>query len=285
MRKLVQVSLALLLIGVAGVVAFQLLCPREREPAYQGKALRVWLQEWFFVVGRDEQVMQTRERAEDAVRHIGTNAIPTLLEMLRKQDSPTLIKMSDLWMRYVHTNRRVRAWAGPWLMPAWFKNQALYVGAEGALGFKMLGPDAWPAVPALTELCEHYNSTNPLRNPDHQMGVLHALIWIGPAATPSFLRWAASSNLADRKCGVIGLGTVRPESSVAVPLLSTSLSDTNPDIRWMAAASLGNYGSEARQAVPALVQLLHDPSGVVRCSTTEALKKIDPEAATKAGVQ
>jgi HEAT repeat protein len=169
-------------------------------------------------------------------------------------------------------------------MPAWFKNRAECVQAEGAFGFKILGPDARQAVPALTELCGQYNSTNPLMVTASQMSVLEALIGIGPAATPSFLRWAASSNQSDRTCGVIGLWKVRNVPSVAVPVLAASLSDANGNIRVTAAAALGDYGSEARQAVPALELLLNDPSELVRSSTTAALRKIDPEAAAKAGV-
>jgi HEAT repeat protein len=41
----------------------------------------------------------------------------------------------------------------------------------------------------------------------------------------------------------------------------------------------------AAEAFPALIEFLADPDEQVRVSATNALKAIDPEAATKAGVQ
>jgi hypothetical protein len=40
MRKRVQVAVVVLLLGAASVVAFQILCPQEREPSYQGERVR-----------------------------------------------------------------------------------------------------------------------------------------------------------------------------------------------------------------------------------------------------
>jgi HEAT repeat protein len=63
------------------------------------------------------------------------------------------------------------------------------------------------------------------------------------------------------------------------------LSDTNHVVRTLAAQGLGWYGAEARQAVPVLVPLLNDPYRFARVAATNALKKIDPKAAAKAGVK
>ena len=45
------------------------------------------------------------------------------------------------------------------------------------------------------------------------------------------------------------------------------------------------FGSDAKTAVPALVDLLKDPDADVRKEAGSALKAIDPEAAAKAGVK
>ena len=87
MRKRVQVALAFVLVATAGVIVWQGL--REREPVYQGKPLSVWLQRYnthgSFIGLRPEPM------ADEAVRQIGTNAIPTLLHMLRAHDSKYLM--------------------------------------------------------------------------------------------------------------------------------------------------------------------------------------------------
>jgi HEAT repeat protein len=56
-------------------------------------------------------------------------------------------------------------------------------------------------------------------------------------------------------------------------------------MRLSAMRGLGNFGPNAQQAIPALLQLLSDLDVAVRFTATNALKKIDPEAAAKAGVK
>jgi hypothetical protein len=99
MRKRFQIVLALVLLALAGVmllalmsvVVWQVLHPQEREPEYQQKPLSVWLSEYHehFKTSMEEGV-KARELAEDALRKIGTNAIPTLLKMAAKKDSLAL---------------------------------------------------------------------------------------------------------------------------------------------------------------------------------------------------
>src|SRR5579862_6987208 len=48
-----------------------------REPVYQGKRLSIWLQGY----------QTNRVQMTEAVRAIGTNSIPTLLRLLREDDS------------------------------------------------------------------------------------------------------------------------------------------------------------------------------------------------------
>ncbi|MGO8928675.1 MAG: hypothetical protein ACLQU3_17540, partial [Limisphaerales bacterium] len=43
MQKRVHIALAVLLVMLVGVIAWQVLRLREREPVYQGKPLSVWL--------------------------------------------------------------------------------------------------------------------------------------------------------------------------------------------------------------------------------------------------
>ena len=63
----------------------------------------------------------------------------------------------------------------------------------------------------------------------------------------------------------------------AVPSLTQCLSDGNPGIRLRAVQSLGNLGSGAKEAVPAIQLLRHDSVEQIRESAADALSKIDPE--------
>jgi HEAT repeat protein len=52
-----------------------------------------------------------------------------------------------------------------------------------------------------------------------------------------------------------------------------------------AANACEDLGEKAKPAVPALVELLKSEDAYVRSAASAALKRIDPEAATKAGVE
>jgi hypothetical protein len=64
-----------------------------------------------------------------------------------------------------------------------------------------------------------------------------------------------------------------------------ALKDKDERVRQGAATSLGRMGEAARAAVPALIDILKDEDKDVRSQAAGALKKIDPEAARKAGVR
>jgi len=79
--KKIRLNLLYLVFGAFVVALLYSLCPRE--PAYQGKLLSVWLRdvppvfvlEWGFV---SVQAFRTtaQDEAAEALRHIGTNAVP-----------------------------------------------------------------------------------------------------------------------------------------------------------------------------------------------------------------
>src|ERR1035437_3819229 len=177
MRKRVYVALAVLLVMLAGVSAWQGL--REREPVYQGKRLSVWLNayELYGMTGVETwQVRVEQQEADEAVCRIGTNALPTLLRMLRAKDSALKAKLMDLALKqhFIHIN----------YIPA----DELNYRACSAFG--VLRAKAQSAAPALIRLYEQNIS------PASQFYVSRALIAIGPDATrtaiPAFLRGAAT---------------------------------------------------------------------------------------------
>ncbi len=282
MRRRVQIALAVLLVTIIAVVAFQVLRPQEHEPVYQGKPLSAWLRDYGGWDTTPAEWVKAKRRAEDAVRQIGTNAVPTLLEMLGKTQLPRSSKLMELWDRHVANVNYFPFWVRH---PAWYKHQARYLNMEGEIGFKILGADAQQAVPELMNIYQRTLSMDSLSAMDSRVAVSRALIDIGPAAIPPFLRWAASTNEDERLIAVHALSQIHARPSEVVPVLVKFLSHTNVQVRIEVAEGLGNFEAEARQTVPALVQLLSDRNGIVRESATNTLKKIDPEAAAKAGVK
>jgi hypothetical protein len=274
-----RIALAMLFLGVAGLIAWQSL--REREPVYQGKRLRLWLGEYSECYDSDKsggpETREAQNVAEAAVQQIGTNAIPTLLNMLRKKNSFLVSKLIPVWDRYFsripHLPASVR-------FPSWYQSHAVVLNQQGFMGFEILRANARQAVPALLNIYEQNIS------PSSQFYVSRALTAIGPDATrtaiPSFLRCTASSNVIVRKFAVTALSQVHDEPALVVPALAKSLSDTNVNIRVMAASGLGVFGREVRQAiplaVPVLIKALRDPDVWVRVAAAGSLSDFGPEA-------
>src|SRR5215207_8890844 len=75
---------------------------------------------------------------------------------------------------------------------------------------------------------------------------------------------------------VVGCGHKKPDYSVAAQ--TQSLTDDNPDVRETAATVLGKYGTEAKEAVPALAAALKDKDKHVRRSAAYALARIGRDA-------
>src|SRR6266702_19658 len=113
-----------------------------RDPAYQGKSLTVWLRQFEeaklngptsrYHLSPTEFKAQFVEPTKNAVRHIGTNALPTLLNLVQAKDTPLDWRAMDL----AALNERLRR------KDKWHTSSALG-------GF---GPDAKAAVPVILPL-------------------------------------------------------------------------------------------------------------------------------------
>ncbi len=93
--KRVKTAFVVLLAALAGVIGWQVAKVND-EPAYRGKRLTAWLTEI-----RTENVSpETGQRepceADEAIRELGTNGIPTMLRLLRVRDSALKVKLMAL---------------------------------------------------------------------------------------------------------------------------------------------------------------------------------------------
>ncbi len=71
----------------------------------------------------------------------------------------------------------------------------------------------------------------------------------------------------------------------ALPVLTKELGNRSPAVRRRTAEILAGFGPDAREAVPALLEALFEQNAEVRVALINALKKIDPTAAAKAGIR
>src|SRR5215471_6422315 len=134
MRTRSGVGLALFLLATFAAIALMLLRQPQSEPIIQGKRLSVWL------TGYQTQGVnpQAWAKADEILLAVGTNAIPTLLRMLRQQDSPFKLLLMQLAQRqHMVRLRFIRA------------EDRHY---QAAIAFAKLGAAARNAVPALIEI-------------------------------------------------------------------------------------------------------------------------------------
>ena len=252
-------ALFIVLVLLAGAVAWW--AAADREPVYQGRSLSQWLESYpvipvmygdgatpryvpwgfggfepnfpFFPVP-DESDAEVRA-AHDAVRHIGTDAIPTLLRMLRARDSALKGKAMDLFDRQNLIQIR------------WTKAEELNKRAVWA--FYALSNKAEGCVTKVVEIANQNIS------PESQACSVQALGFIGPgakAAIPSLLKWATDADSYDtRRCAIQVLLRIHAEPDQVVPLLTNALMDKY--LQRTAVQGLQEYGPDARAAVPVLM--------------------------------
>jgi HEAT repeat protein len=254
-RRRILIGLAFALIG-SGLAIVLIIGPAE--PSHQGKPLSFWLEE----IG-DNKPETNRDDARQAIRAIGTNAIPWLIADLRL-DEPKWKRVLMQWMLkqpLVKVNYRT---------PDARSSQA-------AWAFQALGAIARPAIPELVKMLD--------RNPGW---VPAALSWIGVDSVPAlvnalthtnpYVRANASTALAN---AVSAGGIPRTAPVAAVPLWLEQLKDNDANLRSHAAWGLGTIREQAELCVPALMRSLDDPSPAVQNASAKSLQDFGP-AATEA---
>ena len=97
MHKPLPLALAAVVIVALGSAVWFASRAPDREPVYKGKRLSVWLEHYGPGWAGCPEDLKTEEarQIEEAVRQIGTNAIPTLLHMLRKKDFAVVSKLLE----------------------------------------------------------------------------------------------------------------------------------------------------------------------------------------------
>ncbi len=268
MKKPLGIIIGLLFAAVLGVLVWR--ASGEREPVYEGRTLTSWL---------DHHVASSAARppfnspgwkkADEALRAIGTNGIPTLLKMIRAKDPPRLVlKVFKMAGRYRWTRIRYR--------------YAVERNEEAEYAFEVLKERAVSAVPGLIKIYEENVS------PSSQRCAALALGHIGRGATPALpalIQRFTHTNADVRFYAVSAVMSIGGEPGVVVPALTSALKDTNVNVRWNALVGLSMFGDVGRPAVPEILKMLNDLGMVGTSSITQqvetALWRIAPEKVGK----
>jgi HEAT repeat protein len=263
MGKKRRILIAALLVILLGGFAWWLLHPRE--PSYHGKSLSAWLVQYTESDGGASEV-----QAEEAIRVIGTNGLPILLKWIGSKDS--VLRAKAIALSRKQTLVRI---------PCYTDEERRIIAR---VGFGVLGSTAAPAVPALIDLLNNDGDS------DVQGEVVMALGRIGPAAqdaVPAIIKCLNGTNRFAALFAPNVLATIHKKPELVIPALIQHLEESKHkplDVRRTIEA-IGNFGTNAKSAVPDLTAMLNDQDLRTREAATNALKQIDPEAAAKAGVK
>lgn len=246
-----------------------------RQPVYEGKTLVLWLRT-YAPSSKAQRNSPEWKKADDAVRQIGTNCMPVLLQMLRARDSQLKLKLIGL-ARKQH------------LIKIDFV-RAEEVNVEASRAFIVLADTAKGAVPALMKIYHENIST------ESQRAILDALAWIGPTASPALPMLSGAVTNSDarvRANALWALGEIRAEPELCVPKLIGGLGDSNTWVQLSAAHALGMFGPDAEAAIAPLSELTNagiPVSGIVgmdiqvSIEARNALRKIRPQVEISPGI-
>lgn len=256
MRKWVYIAAALMVLTVLGLTVWE--GKRVGEPVYDGKRLTLWVEEF------DRDFLNRRGQAtpaEIAIRKIGTNALPVLLKMACAKDSALKKKVMAFLKKHPSIKLKLRS------------DQEYHAVSDG--GFAALREMGKPAVPALIALLKH---------PDAEIRDTAGLdlMWIGPDAqdaVPALVKCLNDPDWRVRFRATRCLRDIHTRPDLAVPALMRSLEQPGVP-KTETVAALLQFGPQAKAAAPAICRLLEDQSDMAwqaRCGAIHALERIEAD--------
>ena len=228
-----------LLVVVAALVGVMLML-FGREPRYQGRSLIGWLQQIHDPPWDETQIQQ----AQDAVRAIGAKkALPTLLKLIKATDDP-----ASQWIAVKSEEFRIG-------FLKWHSADDFH--ELGLAGFEVLGTNSAPVVGVLTKL---------LDEPSDALVAFGCLACIGKPAEFSMCRGITNRDERVRRASVLRLASVTDDVEIYIGRIKGCLQDPSAYVRNAAVDGIGTQSAVPDLAVPLLITALNDPSDFVSSS-------------------
>lgn len=248
----VSVTIAVSFLIIVGVAFVN----RGKGPFYKGRRLTVWLQKY----------QPNWPQADEAVKALGTNALPTVISLLNRPDG------------------------NPY---------------DAVCACESLGPLAVATFPLLTNLCNRncgadipsalvalkteealefvINGLN-RKSANGRILFASALERAGPVASnavPLLIACTTNANKHLRAQAARSLGHIGTEADTILTVLTNLLHDSSSSVRGSAVYALGQLGERAKPAVPALLEMRKDPDEHVRFLARAYLHEIDDDLANR----
>lgn len=266
-RRKIPILIACSLLALAGL--FNWLTTRDDsgdEPMFQGRPLSQWL-----IFCSDREV-RNRSKSQAAVRAIGTNAIPALID----------------WMHYepfawqIALDARIAGSSGypeiaiKILSPFRYDQRKWGRAGIAEYGFQTLGPAGASAAPQLAAIMDR--TTSP-RVASH---AANSLAYIGQAGVAPLAQAISNGPKLQRHCALEAVLIMNDLGTNAAPLIPPLIAcsrDTNSSIASFALGGLGRLEIMPELAVPALTNALASPDWRIRANAIQVLAlKFTPQA-------
>ena len=236
MQRSTKIGLFVLLIAV---VSFTVILLTPGEPAYEGKTLSEWLDQ----IDLDARI-DTNSPAAKAIRHMGTNAVPHLLELMQPDISPEEQEKLEFG----------EPTSG--IFPRQFFHQ------EAAVAFGFLGPVAESAIPELSRL---------LRAPG-ELGYRAgwALGGVGPKGTDVLIDALADESIEVQRHAMHGLGASQTADNRHITAILENME--NPNLRSLALGAQGRARQAPSRTIPVLIGVLRSTNKFERSTAMHSLR-------------
>jgi HEAT repeat protein len=232
------ILIACLLLALVWVwVAFQ-----ESEPSYKGRTLSFWLTQYRPNDMRIIPVADAREAAA-AVKAIGTDALPVLVEWLRYE--PGAVRK---WTLNAAVRLPAKMFRSAFVQDHLIATTPDLRADQAVRGFEILGPAAAPAIPDLVRLVNTPNADFSAARS------LYALGYIGPAALPELTKMIQDPHQPHRTRAIEMIGYMREwdfDVSSMNSVLLRCLTDTNRFVQMAATNALLTIAPEVLTNAPA----------------------------------
>ena len=243
--RIVWLGVVIAMLSIGG--AIWIIAPTE--PEYAGLSLSEWLDQL-------DRGGKAQGAAATAIRQIGTNALPRLMELLQARDGWSKEQFIRFFRKQKFVTISIRNERDKWRL--------------ANLGFGVLGPAAEPAIPELVKLLE---------SPRHSLRAVSALQQIGAPAVDALVSALMNGNNDVRANAALALTWLEGEARIkAVPAVVEHLDDADLRVRIQCATALGRWKSNRDLVVPALISKLKDPDPLMRSTVTRSLADFDRAA-------
>ena len=249
-RRLPRV-IALAAVVLLGIFWFVTTRSNPHNFKYQGVRLEDWL----------EALWHDEPGAEQAIREIGTNAIPLLLELLHTRQSPPVDRVLEKIA--IETDQLSPL---PNLRPTVHHHGLAYCG------FHALGPIAAPAIPSIA----------PLLSDDSQRSFYPALSLAAIGGVHELSMALTNQHGQIRSHLLLALAEARSERRLAATVLSNHIAHPDFSARIAALAALRDLDGPPEIAIPAFMEAIQDENRAVKRYGLEGLGKLGPAASRAA---